>query len=285
MLELAGILADDEFHILRLADGFETAGEFPAYGVQGAPGDAGAKRAAEPLAPGGEGFDPVVGGGDGQKAADGQVAVNAGEESAGIRKAVDEVGGEHQVEVAELLVEVLGVPLVKIDAGGGLFQTEIGEADVTVGDEVPFVEDLIAEMAVLLQQAGDVDETGREVDGGDMVEAPRQLKGGAPDGAPQIEGPAPGAFCRIGAEPRQPRRKVGDAKFVGAVVGVAVLREGGVGMVAGIGGRKGGFVGASQQMGWIDHRVLPGWYGCPARQFRPAEALKRYSDSARMCRQ
>ena len=91
---------------------------------------------------------------------------------------------------------------------------------------------MVIGVAFLLQLQRDANESGGEVDAGDVVERPRELERRAADGAAQIEGFPPRAVFRVlNADFGRADAEIGHAVVRRAVMGLTILRYSCVGLV------------------------------------------------------
>lgn len=193
MLIFARILADDQFHILRIAKRHEMPTEFFVQTFQRREQLPGPKRAAKPMFAGRKFLQPIIRGGDGQQTIVNQQAVNPAKKRTGFRQAIDEVCGEDEIEAAEPLVKLHGVTLVENDPLGCRRKIQVAKVHLAVCDQFPLLENLIGEFAALLKVARDLDETRRKVDTDHLVTMFGQLKTGASHRTSQLKGASPSA--------------------------------------------------------------------------------------------
>ena len=235
MLVLAPRLADHEGHRLRPLHQLEVGGEQVLQPVERGVGLAVLLEAADPFLALGVLFQPGVGRGEQQQAAGVQAPRDVGEEAARAVQAVDQVGGEDEVEAGEDVLEVAGVALPELDAAGGLGEAERVEPALVVAHQLALVGHGVAQRAGLGELGAGLDEARREVDADHALEGARQLEARPPGGAAQIERAAEAAVAEatLGADRDvgERLREVGHAEGLVAVVELGVLRQQRVGLV------------------------------------------------------
>ncbi|CAJ1873328.1 hypothetical protein LMBIIBHN_04094 [Aeromonas salmonicida] len=118
VLVFAGGLADDEGNISRWAVFLELLRQQTLQRLIGAEGFAIFTDATEPVGLWCVLRQPGVRAGEHQQAAAAQTRGNVPQEAGRFTQSVDQVGGEHQIVVVVLGLEVAGIPLTEVDALG-----------------------------------------------------------------------------------------------------------------------------------------------------------------------
>ncbi len=231
MLVLAGGLADDEGDVPRGHVLLELLRQQPLQRLIGAEGLAVFPDAAEPVGLGGVVGQPGVGAGEHQQAAAAKARSNVPQEAGRFPQPVDQVGGEHQVVVAVLGLEVAGIPLAEVDPLA-LLATKLvaGEARLAIFHQIPFHRHRIAEAVLSCQGQGHVDEAGRVVHPVHVGEAASQFEAGPAGGAADVERPLM-ATALLAGKTGQSLGVVGDPEVVRTVLEVEILGDQGVGFI------------------------------------------------------
>ena len=169
---------------------------------------------------------PGVGRGNQEQATGVDPLVYRLKEQCRVVEAVDQVGGQDQVITGKYRLEIAGVALIELDLFRHRIEPQFRQRPLLVGHQLAFIDQRVAQPALLGQTNAESDEAGGEIDTGDLPEMPRQLEARPPGGATEIERPG-GRFVahRGDGQLRQRTREIRYVEIFVAIVEFGVFRN------------------------------------------------------------
>ena len=232
VLELPSRFANDEFHVLRCIQHDEMWTQQIAEGIQRHVGLAAFAEAAQPVLLLREFLQPGVGRCNDENAPKIQPLVNGLQKPLGVVEPIDQIGGQDQIVTGELRLEIRRVALEELHSVCHAVQSHFGQASFVVRNDIAFLDEFEMNIPLFLELQRHADESGREIDARYEIELLGQFERCPPHGAAQVQGLASRTPLRVLETSRRTLRgEIGNIEIGLAVMGFAVLRNGGIRLV------------------------------------------------------